>query len=54
MPEGTRTLKVRFTSQQMVFLEMLRAEGKFGDTMEDVVRNVMREQVRATLAHVRI
>ena len=54
MPKGTRTLKVRFTGQQMVFLEMLRAEGKFGDTMEEVVRTVMREQVRATLAHVRI
>lgn len=53
MPEDERTLPVRFTSQQIVFLEMLRKEGRFGDTLEEVVLSVFREYVRATLPNLR-
>ena len=42
-------VQVQFTEQQLVFLEKLRAEGKFGGTLEEVVRNVFREHVQAVL-----
>lgn len=47
--QPNKKLKVRFTQQQMVFLEQVRAEGIFGDTMEDVLVALFREQAK-TLA----
>ena len=47
MPESTpKKLKVRFTQQQLVFLEEVRAEGIFGDTMEEVLVALFREQAK--------
>lgn len=37
-------LRVRFTQQQLVFLEQIRAEGRFGHTMEEVLLTLFREQ----------
>jgi Arc/MetJ-type ribon-helix-helix transcriptional regulator len=54
MEENKETVMVRFTEQQLVLLESLRREGRYGDTMAEVVRNVMREAVRNALAHVRL
>jgi hypothetical protein len=47
--QNDRTLKVRFTKQQLVFLEMVRAEGRFGESLEQVMREMFREYVRSTL-----
>lgn len=49
MPEPATKLSVRFTQQQMVFLEQIRAEGRFGDTMEDVLLTLFREQMKTMI-----
>jgi Arc/MetJ-type ribon-helix-helix transcriptional regulator len=49
MRSSPKTLRVRFTKQQLVFLEMLREEGRFGSRLEDVMLETFREYVRATL-----
>ena len=49
MPEPATKLSVRFTQQQMVFLEQIRAEGRFGDTMEDVLLTLFREQMKTII-----
>lgn len=41
-----KKLKVRFTHQQMIFLEQVRAEGTFGNTMEEVLVAIFREQAK--------
>lgn len=41
-----KKIKVQFTGQQMVFLEKVRAEGRFGDSMEEVVLVLFREQAK--------
>ena len=44
----TVKVKVRFTHQQMVLLERLKAEGRFGDNYEEVIPAVFREYVKQT------
>jgi hypothetical protein len=41
-------IKVRFTQQQMILLENLMREGKFGDDYKDIIPNVFREYVKQT------
>ena len=53
MPEPSKKLKVRFTQQQMVFLEQVRAEGLFGDKMEDVLVALFREQAKTLVNQAR-
>jgi hypothetical protein len=54
MPESRpKKLKVRFTKQQMVFLEQVRAEGIFGETMEEVLLALFREQMKTMVSQAR-
>lgn len=54
MPEArSKQLKVRFTKQQMVFLEQVRAEGIFGETMEEVLLTLFREQMKTVVPKAR-
>ncbi len=47
MPDlPNKKVKVRFTEQQMVFLEKVLAEGVFGKKMEDVILALFREQAK--------
>ncbi len=48
-----KKLKVRFTHQQMIFLEQVKAEGIFGDTMEDVLLALLREQLKTVAPQAR-
>ena len=41
-------IKLKFTHQQMVLLDRLMAEGKFGDSYEEVIPAVFREYVKQT------
>ncbi|MDP6474324.1 MAG: hypothetical protein QF449_06780 [Alphaproteobacteria bacterium] len=41
-------IKVRFTHQQMVLLERLKQEGKFGQSYEELIPAVFREYVKQT------
>jgi len=41
-------VKVRFTQQQMLLLEKLKQEGKFGKTYEEIIPAVFREYVNQT------
>lgn len=45
-PMSKKKINVRFTQQQLVFLEQVRAEGIFGDTMEEVLTALFREQTK--------
>lgn len=48
-----RTIEVRLTQQQLVFLEQVRAEGIFGETMEEVLVAIFREQMKTTNSRAR-
>jgi len=41
-------IKVRFTHQQMVLLDNLKREGKFGQSYEEIIPAVFREYVKQT------
>ncbi len=41
-------IKVRFTHQQMVLLNNLKREGKFGQSYEEIIPAVFREYVKQT------
>ena len=41
-------IKVRFTQQQMVLLDNLKREGKFGKVYEEIIPNIFREYVKQT------
>ena len=54
MPEqASKKVKVHFTQQQMVFLEKIRAEGLFGDTMEELLLALFREQAKTMVPQAR-
>ena len=46
--DNTVKVKVKFTQQQMVLLENLKKEGKFGQSFEEIIPNVFREYVKQT------
>jgi len=39
-------IKVRFTQQQMVLLDNLKREGKFGQSYEEIIPTVFRKYVK--------
>lgn len=41
-------IKLRFTHQQMVLLERLKQEGKFGQSYDEIIPAVFREYVKQT------
>ena len=41
-------IKVRFTHQQIVVLDNLKREGKFGQSYEEIIPAVFREYVKHT------
>ena len=47
--QTTRKVKVRFTEQQLVFLEKVRAEGTFGGKMDEVLLAIFREQIKTMI-----
>lgn len=49
MAEHTQRVKVRFTEQQLVLLEQIRAEGTYGRTMEEVIVALFRDYARQIL-----
>lgn len=48
--KSVQKIKVRFTSQQMVFLEQIKNENLFGETMEDVLLALFREQAKTLVS----
>lgn len=47
-PHGVK-LSVGFTQQQWELIDRLKAEGRWGKTREEIVRNVLRDYVRQEL-----
>jgi hypothetical protein len=41
-------ITVRFTQQQMVLLDNLKREGKFGKNYEEIIPSIFREYVKQT------
>jgi len=48
MPNKKVKIKVKFTQQQMVLLDNLKREGKFGRSYEEIIPAVFREYVTQT------
>jgi len=46
LSDGAQVIEVRFNQQQYVIIERLKAEGEFGRTDEEIVRNIFLEFLR--------
>jgi hypothetical protein len=44
--EGAQIIDVTFNQQQYVIIERLKAEGQFGRTDEEIIRNIFLEFLR--------
>ena len=44
--DGAQFIEVTFNQQQYVTIEKLKAEGQFGQTDEEIVRNIFLEFLR--------
>ena len=42
-PDGAEIIEVTFNQQQYVIIEKLKAEGQFGRTDDEIVRNIFLE-----------
>lgn len=46
MADGTKTVRVTFTEQQMFLLEKIRKEGTFGSDYAEIIPAMFRDSIR--------